>query len=148
MSWCLSHLSLGSESPNGRFSSRVLEPAEHATRVNAVTPGAVAPDAVDTGTGSDDKTESDTELTVAKKSWPMDGSHRPRTGSYLFPASDDASFVTGHLLYVDGGCAVLWPRSVARSDRGERPQLVFAAVVAPLLDVVAVGGARARHLGE
>ncbi|WP_123537661.1 SDR family NAD(P)-dependent oxidoreductase [Halosimplex salinum] len=81
-----------------------LELAEHDVRVNAVAPGAV-----DTGIGSDDDSESETDVIDVEKSAPMGRSASPEevAGSYLFLASEDASYVTGHLLYVDGGYAVL-----------------------------------------
>ncbi|WP_415378854.1 SDR family NAD(P)-dependent oxidoreductase [Halosimplex sp. TS25] len=80
-----------------------LELAEHGVRVNAVAPGPV-----DTDIGSGDTSESETDVIDVGKSAPMGRSASPEevAGSYLFLASDDASYVTGHLLYVDGGYAV------------------------------------------
>ncbi|MFC7141570.1 SDR family NAD(P)-dependent oxidoreductase [Halosimplex aquaticum] len=79
-----------------------LELAEHGVRVNAVAPGPV-----DTGIGSGDTGESETEVPSIDKSAPM-GRAAPAevAGPYLFLASEDASYVTGHLLYADGGYAV------------------------------------------
>jgi NAD(P)-dependent dehydrogenase (short-subunit alcohol dehydrogenase family) len=80
-----------------------LELAEHDIRVNAVAPGAVdteiVPDDDPKTTDADDRTDKSTPLGRAAD--PADVA-----GPYLFLASDDARFVTGEMLYVDGGYQV------------------------------------------
>ncbi len=98
-----------------------LELARHDIRVNAVAPGIIRttfgqgnPD-VDEGLGDGfllddtdlpDLRDQDIEPTV-----PMGRMATPDevAGAYLFLASDDASYVNGHLLYVDGGYQIVCP---------------------------------------
>ncbi|WP_121740886.1 SDR family NAD(P)-dependent oxidoreductase [Natronorubrum halophilum] len=96
-----------------------LELARHEIRVNAVAPGVIettfgtgnpAPESrvddrlPDVEAPMPDLTEQEIETDV-----PMGrmGSPEELAGSYLFLASDEASYVTGHLLYVDGGYQIL-----------------------------------------
>ena len=81
-----------------------LELAGSGIRVNAVAPGAIR-----TGIGSDNDLEATTEVTRGGVSAPVGRSADPEevAGAYCFLASDDASYVTGHMLYVDGGYAVV-----------------------------------------
>lgn len=81
-----------------------LELAHEGIRVNAVAPGSVA-----TEIGGGHEVDPDWEPPDVSKSIPMG---RPAeadeiAGCYLFLASDDASYVTGHLLRADGGYGVL-----------------------------------------
>ncbi|MFC4987818.1 SDR family NAD(P)-dependent oxidoreductase [Saliphagus infecundisoli] len=80
-----------------------LELAGRGIRVNAVAPGAVA-----TGIGSGGEEYSIPDSARVEKEAPMGRRADPEeiAGSYLFLASEDASFVTGHLLYADGGYAI------------------------------------------
>ncbi|RKD89246.1 SDR family NAD(P)-dependent oxidoreductase [Halopiger aswanensis] len=79
-----------------------LECTEYDIRVNAVAPGPVA---TQISTENDGST---TDRSGFQKPNPMGRRAPPDeiAGSYLYLASDDASFVTGHMLYVDGGHAI------------------------------------------
>lgn len=81
-----------------------LELAHHDIRVNAVAPGPVK-----TKIGSENESHASDIVTPIEKETPMKRRADPEeiAGSYLFLASDDASYVTGHLLYADGGYSVL-----------------------------------------
>ncbi|ESP87013.1 SDR family NAD(P)-dependent oxidoreductase [Candidatus Halobonum tyrrellensis] len=88
-----------------------LELAGSEIRVNAVAPGRV-----DTRLGDGDDADASAPESVEgwdapefTKDVPMGRAADPEevAGSYLFLACEDASYVTGHLLYVDGGYAVL-----------------------------------------
>ncbi|WP_247004470.1 SDR family NAD(P)-dependent oxidoreductase [Halosolutus gelatinilyticus] len=80
-----------------------LELAWHDIRVNAVAPGAVQT-AITSGVdrGTDDR------IAAVRKENPMDRRAAPEeiAGAYCFLAGDDASYITGHMLYVDGGYAI------------------------------------------
>ncbi|OVE85823.1 SDR family NAD(P)-dependent oxidoreductase [Natronolimnobius baerhuensis] len=79
-----------------------LECADADIRVNAVAPGPVATQINTDGDGSSSNTRD-----LGKEN-PMGRRASPDeiAGSYLFLASEDASFITGHMLYVDGGHAI------------------------------------------
>ncbi|SFL34150.1 NAD(P)-dependent dehydrogenase, short-chain alcohol dehydrogenase family [Halogranum rubrum] len=83
-----------------------LELAQRGIRVNAVAPGTI-------DTRISDGDGGDSSLSGAAvdlgKDIPMgrQGDPEELAGSYLYLASDDASYVTGHLLYVDGGYTIL-----------------------------------------
>ncbi|WP_436348644.1 SDR family NAD(P)-dependent oxidoreductase [Natronorubrum sp. FCH18a] len=96
-----------------------LELAPHDIRVNAVAPGIIETtfgtgnpdpdgDVDDRFVASDatlpelDEQELTTDIPMGRMGTPEE-----LAGSYLFLASDEASYVTGHLLYVDGGYQVL-----------------------------------------
>ena len=81
-----------------------LELAHLGIRVNAVAPGGV-----DTEIGSDQPAFDTDDLPSITKDVPMGRTASPEeiAGTYLFLATDDASYVTGHLLYADGGYQVL-----------------------------------------
>ncbi|WP_276255892.1 SDR family NAD(P)-dependent oxidoreductase [Halomontanus rarus] len=80
-----------------------LELAHHDIRVNAVAPGSVS-----TRIGAEDDGSRVPDEERISKDNPMRRRAQPEelAGSYLYLASDDASFVTGHMLYVDGGHAI------------------------------------------
>ncbi|MDS0300574.1 SDR family oxidoreductase [Halogeometricum sp. S1BR25-6] len=84
-----------------------LELAQSGVRVNAVAPGSI-----DTRIGSSHSNRSEPPESgwqKLRKDIPMGRSADPEeiAGNYLFLASEDASYVTGHLLYADGGYAAL-----------------------------------------
>ena len=81
-----------------------LELAQHDIRVNAVAPGLV-----ETEIGSENEGRVSGVVKDRPKEPPMERGADPEemAGSYLFLASEDASYVTGHLLYVDGGYSIL-----------------------------------------
>lgn len=84
-----------------------LELARTDVRVNAVAPGPIR-----TAIGAENTSpepDLDYERVSVDKSAPMGRAADPEevAGAYLYLASDDASFVTGHLLYVDGGYQIV-----------------------------------------
>ncbi|MFB6120463.1 MAG: SDR family NAD(P)-dependent oxidoreductase [Halobacteriaceae archaeon] len=81
-----------------------IELAQEDIRVNAVAPGAI-----ETEIGGGTRSRSDRERPDVGKQVPMPGRAAPAeiAGLYLTLASDEASFVTGELLYADGGYTAL-----------------------------------------
>ncbi|MCU4741533.1 SDR family oxidoreductase [Natronoglomus mannanivorans] len=96
-----------------------LELARYDIRVNAVAPGIIEttfgsgnPDferTVGDGFILEDAELPDLDAQEIETDIPMGrrGSTEDVAGSYLFLASDDAAYVTGHLLYVDGGYQII-----------------------------------------
>ncbi|MCU4973254.1 SDR family oxidoreductase [Halobacteria archaeon AArc-m2/3/4] len=96
-----------------------LELARYDVRVNAVAPGIIEttfgsgnPDferTVGDGFILEDAELPDLDAQEIETDIPMGrrGSTEDVAGSYLFLASDDAAYVTGHLLYVDGGYQII-----------------------------------------
>jgi NAD(P)-dependent dehydrogenase (short-subunit alcohol dehydrogenase family) len=81
-----------------------LECAPHGIRVNAVAPGHIV---TEFGAGSEEK-EASVEAGETVKPIPLDRPGYPEdiSGAALFLASDAASYVTGEMVYVDGGWQV------------------------------------------
>lgn len=81
-----------------------LELADHDIRVNAVAPGHVA---TEFGSGAEEK-KAAVKAAELTKPVPLGRAGVPEdvAGAVLFLASEDASYVTGELLYVDGGWQV------------------------------------------
>jgi NAD(P)-dependent dehydrogenase (short-subunit alcohol dehydrogenase family) len=78
--------------------SMAIDYAKHGIRVNAICPGP-------TDTPMLRKALTPAELDAFAKTFPMQRLGKPEeiAGAALFLASEEASFVTGALLYVDGG---------------------------------------------
>ena len=79
-----------------------LDLAEHGIRVNAVAPGIIA-----TAFGDEDPEDRHDAVknNDLEKPIPLNRAGTPEdvAGAYLFLASDEAQYVTGELLHVDGG---------------------------------------------
>jgi NAD(P)-dependent dehydrogenase (short-subunit alcohol dehydrogenase family) len=82
-----------------------LELAEHGIRVNAVGPGQIATEFIEGWT--EEATEA-AEAGDLIKDVPLGRAGTPEdlAGAYLYLASEEASYVTGELLFVDGGWQV------------------------------------------
>jgi NAD(P)-dependent dehydrogenase (short-subunit alcohol dehydrogenase family) len=83
-----------------------LELAEHGIRVNAVAPGQIATEFVE---GWSDLATQMADEDEFIKPIPLDRAGTPEdvAPAYLFLASEQAGYVTGELLFVDGGWQVL-----------------------------------------
>ncbi len=83
-----------------------LELAEHGVRVNAVAPGQIATEFVE---GWSDLAREMADEEEFLKPVPLDRAGTPEdvAPAYLYLASEDADYVTGELLFVDGGWQVL-----------------------------------------
>jgi NAD(P)-dependent dehydrogenase (short-subunit alcohol dehydrogenase family) len=79
-----------------------VELAPEGIRVNAVAPGVVATEFGSSGSAATEEAVAAGETT---KPVPLGRAGRPEdvAGSALFLASEDAAYVTGELLFVDGG---------------------------------------------
>lgn len=79
-----------------------LELAEHGIRVNGVAPGQIATEFLE---GWTEAAQREAQEEKFLKPVPLNRAGRPEdvAGAYLYLASDDASYVTGELLHVDGG---------------------------------------------
>jgi NAD(P)-dependent dehydrogenase (short-subunit alcohol dehydrogenase family) len=79
-----------------------LEFGEHGIRVNGVAPGQIA---TEINEGWSDKARDAAANDDLLKPVPLSRAGEPADlpGAYLFLASDDAAYVTGELLHVDGG---------------------------------------------
>lgn len=82
-----------------------LEFAEHDIRINAVGPGQIATEFIEGW--SEEAAEAAQEGDLIKDV-PLGRAGTPEdvAGSYLFLASEEASYITGELLFVDGGWQV------------------------------------------
>ena len=90
--------------------STSLELARHRIRVNAICPGAIYTPLMHGG-----KPESADAWVQRIQPWPDRGEPHHIAGAALFLASDDSTFVSGHLLVVDGGLTASGPRLVDHS---------------------------------
>lgn len=79
-----------------------LEYAEHGIRINGVAPGQIATEFTEGWSEQAHEMVAENELL---KPVPLGRAGTPEdvAGAYLFLASDDGRYVTGELLYVDGG---------------------------------------------
>jgi NAD(P)-dependent dehydrogenase (short-subunit alcohol dehydrogenase family) len=78
-----------------------LELSDHGIRVNAVAPGHIA---TEFGSGAEQKVEAVADDEIAKPV-PLGRAGFPEdiAGTSLFLASDEADYITGEMVYVDGG---------------------------------------------
>jgi NAD(P)-dependent dehydrogenase (short-subunit alcohol dehydrogenase family) len=81
-----------------------LELAEHRIRVNAICPGGILTPLLHRGNPEPVKRRLD-----SLQPWPEAGTGENIAGAALFLASDDAAFVTGESLVVDGGLTAMGP---------------------------------------
>jgi NAD(P)-dependent dehydrogenase (short-subunit alcohol dehydrogenase family) len=93
-----------------------IELAEHRIRVNAICPGGILTPLLVRG-GSE---QAARERLATLQPWPEAGRGEHIAGAALFLASDDAEFITGEALVVDGGLEAMGPalprRLRARSE--------------------------------
>jgi NAD(P)-dependent dehydrogenase (short-subunit alcohol dehydrogenase family) len=81
-----------------------LELAEHRIRVNAICPGGILTPLLHRGNPEQVKRRLE-----SLQPWPEAGTGEHIAGAALFLASDDAMFVTGEALVVDGGLTAMGP---------------------------------------
>jgi NAD(P)-dependent dehydrogenase (short-subunit alcohol dehydrogenase family) len=114
--------------------SAAVELAPDRIRVNAICPGFIATPLADGG-----RTEQTRERFATSQPWPEYGRGEHIAGAALFLATDDARFVTGEHLVVDGGLTAAgpelsrkFPKTSARDARiagitkgstGEKPEV-------------------------
>jgi NAD(P)-dependent dehydrogenase (short-subunit alcohol dehydrogenase family) len=90
-----------------------VELAEHRVRVNAICPGGILTPLLHRGSE-----EAMKRVLENLQPWPAVGQGEHIAGVALFLASDDATFVTGEALVVDGGLTAMGP-SLPRRLRNE-----------------------------
>jgi NAD(P)-dependent dehydrogenase (short-subunit alcohol dehydrogenase family) len=83
----------------GLTKAAALEAATYGVRVNAVAPGPIATDMLDRFTGSADGKAAFVAGVPAKRA----GTPEEIAQTIMFLASDQASYITGHIVAVDGG---------------------------------------------
>ena len=96
-----------------------LELAPDLIRVNAICPGGILTPLVHRG--SPDALRPRLQ---ALQPWPEVGEGEHIAGAALFLASDDARFVTGEALVVDGGLTAAGPNLVSRMRDPETPNVI------------------------
>jgi len=82
-----------------------LELAEHGIRVNAVAPGQIATE-LDEGWSEVATEKAANDELIKRVPLGRAGTPEDVAGAYLYLASDEAGYVTGELLFVDGGWQV------------------------------------------
>lgn len=93
--------------------SAAVELAPDLIRVNAICPGFIA-----TPLAAGGQPEAIEERFAKSQPWPEFGDGRHIAGAALFLASEDARFVTGEKLVVDGGLTAAGPELSRRFPRG------------------------------
>lgn len=84
--------------------SVAVELAPHRIRVNAVAPGPLMTELFHRG-----KTEQGERTILQRQPWPVAGTASDIAGVVAFLASDDAGFITGEAIVVDGGLLARGP---------------------------------------
>jgi NAD(P)-dependent dehydrogenase (short-subunit alcohol dehydrogenase family) len=92
--------------------SAAVELASDRIRVNAICPGFIATPLAEQG-----RPESTREAFAKSQPWPDYGRGEHIAGAALFLASDDAEFVTGEALVVDGGLTAAGPELSKKFSR-------------------------------
>lgn len=92
--------------------SAAVELARHRIRVNAICPGFIA-----TPLAGGGDAERVREAFAKSQPWPETGTGEHIAGAALFLASDDATFVTGEALVVDGGLTAAGPELSKKFSR-------------------------------
>ena len=100
-----------------------MELAEHRIRVNAICPGGISTPLVHRG-----NEEAAKQRLEGLQPWPAAGQGAHIAGAALFLASDDAEFVTGEALVVDGGLTAMGPNLPHRLRDKTSPLLNFVGV--------------------
>jgi NAD(P)-dependent dehydrogenase (short-subunit alcohol dehydrogenase family) len=90
--------------------STALELAQHRIRVNAICPGVIYTPLMHGG-----KEEAADQWRSVIQPWPDRGEPHHIASAALFLACDDSTFVSGHLLVVDGALTAAGPRLVDHS---------------------------------
>ncbi|MEM9620908.1 MAG: SDR family oxidoreductase [Pseudomonadota bacterium] len=93
--------------------SAAVELARDKIRVNAICPGFIA-----TPLAGGEQVERTQERFMHAQPWPEYGDGDHIAGTALFLASDDARFVTGEAIVVDGGLTAAGPELSKRFPRG------------------------------
>lgn len=91
--------------------SVALEMAPHRIRVNAIAPGSILTDLFHRG-----REERGREFAISKQPWPDAGEGKDIAGTAAFLASDDATFITGQIIVVDGGVLAQGPNMFGGSE--------------------------------
>jgi len=99
--------------------SVAVELAPHRIRVNAVAPGPLMTELFHRG-----RTEEAAQSILQRQPWPVPGGASDVAGVVAFLASDDAAFITGETIVVDGG---LLARGPALFGEGANSALLRAA---------------------
>jgi NAD(P)-dependent dehydrogenase (short-subunit alcohol dehydrogenase family) len=100
-----------------------VELAEHRIRVNAICPGGILTPLLHRGNEEPMK-----RILEGLQPWPAVGTGEHIAGAALFLASDDAEFVTGEALVVDGGLTASGPLLQRRLQLDSLPAFDFVGL--------------------
>ena len=92
------------------FRTAALEVASKGVRVNAVNPGVIVTEVHKRGGMTDEAYEKFLEHSKTTHAMGRVGQVKEVATTVAFLASDDASFITGQTLAIDGGRSVMCPR--------------------------------------